>query len=101
MEACRGINLLKLLDLFSFSDLLLVTYQLLKEIFYKYNFNLIKECKRCRKAKVKLLTIQLILREGISYNRSQDSIEYLAGLSFNKNKKKDFYFHLTPVSSPS
>ena len=101
MEAVGGINLLELLDLFSFSDLLLVTYQLLKEIFYKYNFNLIKECKRCRKAKVKLLTIQLILREGISYNRSQDSIEYLAGLSFNKNKKKDFYFHLTPVSSPS
>ena len=50
----------------------------------------------CRKAKVKLLTIQLILREGISYNRSQDSIEYLAGLSFNKNKRKDFYFLLTP-----
>ena len=45
MEAVGGINLLELLDLFSFSDLLLTTL-LLQEIFYKYNFNLIKECRR-------------------------------------------------------
>ena len=79
--SCRGINLLKLLDLFSFSDLLhfVEIYQKLskrrnaKEII-KYSIDF------CRKVS---LTIEV-----------RTLIEYLADLSFTENKNKDFYLTL-------
>ena len=79
--SCRGINLLKLLDLFSFSDLLHFV-----EIYQKLS----KE-----EMQKKSLTIQLIFFRKVSLTiEVRTLIEYLADLSFTENKNKDFFLTL-------